>query len=40
MKNKDSGYELTYFNQTDVVNNFVDGGGLNAIIQLNLGFPF
>lgn len=40
MKNKDSGYELTYYNQTDVVNNFIDGGGLNAIIQLNLGFPF
>ncbi len=45
MKNKDQGYELYYYNQdnnsaNNVINNFIDGGGLNAIIQLNLGFPF
>ena len=34
----DSGY-LEYNNQEGSANKFIDSGGFNAVIQLNLGFP-
>jgi hypothetical protein len=39
MKNEDGSGYLEYSSQTGSVDKFINSGGFNAVIQLNLGFP-